>query len=621
MTLRSRSPETRLPPALARLALLGALIACGAPALAATGDGSLTDSNLTFAGRWDKSSGTTFKSYWGGSYVGARFTGTTVKAKFASPAIFKVIIDGKLSMYWQASGTVDLTPTPLPNGTHSLQILAWYDQHELPFQGLVLDDGATTVPDSRPLIEFIGDSITAGLLTTEGPSSDYAWQTAERLGAHHTQIAYPGITLVDGYHRNSTNGPGMESNYFKLKSQPYCSDEACADNPQWDFTDYTAKAVVINLGTNDAGMSNGPSSEKFQSRYTAFLKNVRAKYVNADILVLRPFNGSFWAEAQAAVAARVAAGDAKVHTIDSTGWLNQDTDFKDGLHPNDAGHMKVTEKLVPILLPYMGVSTVNDDQFTYDSTGSWGSGTQDGAYQGDLRWSNAPGAWYQVSFTGTQVRLFGPRDPRHGIAAISIDGGAEVNVDTYADVRADNVLLWNSPVLASGSHTLKVRVTGKNNAASTNSYIVADRVDVVNGGANKLANAGFESGASYWSTWASGGTPSYVQSGYAYSGAAHLTNWSSSPYWVATYQTPTGLANGLYTVSAWVRGSGGQQLYVKNFGSSAQKFAVVPATGNYVQMVIGNVNVTNGQAEIGFWSNDTTGGAWLHVDDVTFTKQ
>jgi len=622
MTLRARSSATRLSSPFSTLALCGVLVACGAPALAATGHGDLTDSNITYAGRWDKSGGTTYNSNWIGAYVGARFTGTTVKVKFASPTVFKAIIDGTMTQYWMRSGTVDLTPTALPNGTHSLQIVAYFPKQELPFQGLVLDNGATTVPDSRPLVEFIGDSITAGLSTTDGPISDYAWQTAERLGVQHTQIAVSGVTLVDGYHHPDNTFPGMESGYFKLKSVDYCTDTKCADIPQWDFTNYTAKAVVINIGTNDAGLSTGaPPAALYQSTYTTFLQNIRAKYANADIFVMRPFTSAFWTEVQAAVAARVSAGDAKVHLIDTEGWLTAGKpDFNDAVHPSDSGHMKVASHLVPILLPYMGVTTVNDAKFTYDAAGSWGSGTQAGAYQNDLRWSNVPNAYYQVSFTGTQVRLFGPRADLHGIAAVSIDGGPETLVDTYAAVRADNVLLWNSPVLAAGSHTLKVRVTGTNNPKSSNSYIVADRVDVVNGGPNLLANAGFESGVNNWHAWASAGSPSYVESSGAHSGAAHLTNWSATPYWVTTYQTPTGLTNGLYTVSAWVRGSGGQQLYVKNFGAG-QKSADVPATGIYTQIVIGNVNVTNNQAEIGFWSNDTSGNAWLQVDDVTFYKQ
>ena len=81
---------------------------------------------------------------------------------------------------------------------------------------------------------------------------------------------------------------------------------------------------------------------------------------------------------------------------------------------------------------------------------------------------------------------------------------------SLSSVRSDY-----SPVLPSGSHTLKVRVTGTNNAASSNSYIVADRVDVVDGGSNKLANAGFESGLTSWQKWASAASTSYTESGNA----------------------------------------------------------------------------------------------------------
>ena len=110
MKLRARSRASRHLPRFSTIAILGAaLVACGAPALAATGRGDLTDSNITYAGRWDKSAGTTYTSHWGGAYVGVKFTGTTVKAKFATPTIFKVIIDGTLCTSWLAGTTVDLT--------------------------------------------------------------------------------------------------------------------------------------------------------------------------------------------------------------------------------------------------------------------------------------------------------------------------------------------------------------------------------------------------------------------------------------------------------------------------------------------------------------------------------
>ena len=401
-----------------RLALLGIAFSCGAPVLAGTGNGDLTDTNINYVGRWDKTSSATYRSYWNGSYLSTKFTGTTVKVNLAEKTVFMAIVDGVPTTYWDAVGTINLTPTPLANGTHTLKIVAKYEKIELPFQGLVLDAGASTVrPDTLPLVEFVGDSITSGVTTTDAAVSDYAWLTGERMAADHTQISYPGITLSDGYHYSDNTFPGMESLYFKLWQANRCPDVACTGNPAWNFANYTARLVVVNLGSNDS--FNSVPSATFQSRYTGFLQNIRAKYPNADIFALRTFGGFYQTETQAAVTARVNAGDAKVHYIDTTGWLDSSsgsTDFTDGLHPSDTGHVKVSNRLLPILLPYLGRVTRNDASFSYDNAANWPGGSQTGAYQNDNHWSGLTNAYYQVPFNGTQVKLYGGQAPAHGSA-------------------------------------------------------------------------------------------------------------------------------------------------------------------------------------------------------------
>jgi lysophospholipase L1-like esterase len=623
-----------------RTALWGLLFSCGASAWAATGDGGLADPNITYVGRWDKSSSTQYTSHWDGAYLSTKFTGRSVSVKLASKMSFKAIIDGTISSYddwaqnFTTNGTVNLTPTALANdGPHTLQIVANYDTLKVPFQGLVLAAGATTLPiEPRPLIEFIGDSITAGQGSSQWAITDYAWLTAERLGAHHTQIAWAGITLVDGYHYDHL-WPGMESMYFRAWAVNDCYNVECTPvpdhptpNPAWDFTQYSPKIIVINLGTNDGNLK--VPSDTFQSKYTAFLQNVRAQHRDAEIFVMRTFNKFMVPETQNAVAARIAAGDTHLHYVDTDGWLIPYTwtpplspDFADGFHPNDTGYQKVSERLASVLQPYLSTSvSVNDPQFRYDSAASWPYGSQSGAYQGDNHWSNATNASYEVPFSGTQVKLYGGRAPQHGIAAVSVDGGAETNVDTYSATRADGVLLWSSPALAAGTHTLKVRVTGMKNVSATGAYVTADRVDIVNGGLNLLKNPGFESGLTGWGTWPVSAPQAYTDVWGPHAGARDLVHWSNSPYQVATYQTLTGLANGLYTARAWMKGSGGQQLYVKNFGSS-QMVASLPASDGYSQLVIPNINVTNGYAEVGLWTDDGTGGKWMLADDVSFYKQ
>ncbi|MDR7295759.1 lysophospholipase L1-like esterase [Pelomonas aquatica] len=589
--------------------------------MAGTGNGDLTDTNINYVGRWDKGNSATYRSYWNGSYLSTKFTGTTVKVKLAEKTVFMAIIDGVPTTHWDRIGTVDLTPTPLANGTHTLKIISKYEKTELPFQGLVLDAGASTVrPDPLPVVEFIGDSITSGVTTTDVAVSDYAWLTGERMGADHTQISYPGITLSDGYHYSDNTFPGMESLYFKLWQANRCPDVACTGNPAWNFANYAVKLVVVNLGTNDA--FNSVPSATFQSRYTTFLQNIRAKFPNADIFALRTFGGYYQTETQAVVNARISAGDAKVHYVDTTGWLDSSTgstDFTDGVHPGDAGHVKVSNRLLPILLPYLGNVTRNDTQFSYDTTANWPSGGQNGAYLNDNHWSSVPNAYYQVPFTGTQVKLYGGQAPAHGIAAVSIDGGAETLVDAYSATRKDDVLLWSSPVLSAGSHTLKVRTTGAKNASATGTYVVGDRVDVIDGGVNLLSNAGFEGGLSGWSTWSQGGTVSSATT-QPNSGSSHLVHNGTGAYQAYTAQTLTGLPNGSYTVKAWVRGTAGHQLYVKGFGGSQVSVTSV-ASNVYTQLTISNINVSNGSAEIGFWTSVGSGTGWLHVDDMTFYKQ
>lgn len=602
-------------------ALWGVLGCWAAPALA--GEVPVTDPNIRFVGRWDKSDSTQYTSYFPGAYLTTKFTGSTVKIKLGPNANkLRYTIDGVPGTYqsWFAQ-TADLTPTPLSAGTHTLQVAVEWENSELQVQGLVLDANASTQPpDARPLIEFIGDSITTGYSSNVTALTSYAWRAAEQLGAEHTQIAYPSITLVQGYHYSYNHLPGMETLYTKLQAGSHCLTFECTNVPAWNFANYTPKMVVINLGTNDNNV--GTPKDTFQDTYNKLLASLRARFPDAEIFAMVPFGQYYANETVAAVNARLAAGDARVHYILTAGWL-ANSDFADGVHPTDLGHAKAAQQLASQLQPYMtAVTSANDTQFSFDSAANWPYGWQAGAFQSDNHWSNVPGASYQVPFSGTQVKLFGGRAPQHGIAAVSIDGGAETYVDSYAATRADGALLWTSPLLQAGTHTLKVRVAGMKNASASNTYITADRVDIVEGGLNLVKNPGFENQLSSWSVSPAGASQVNVQSWRAHSGTSHVVHWSATPYQVTSYQNLTGLSNGLYTARAWVRASGGQEFYVKDFGGSRKSVTVPAATQDaYREVVIRDISVTNGSAQIGISTNDARGGAWLDADDVAFYKQ
>jgi Calx-beta domain-containing protein/carbohydrate binding protein with CBM4/9 domain len=141
-----------------------------------------------------------------------------------------------------------------------------------------------------------------------------------------------------------------------------------------------------------------------------------------------------------------------------------------------ADRVEVTNAQVP-------TATVNDhtvgtglNQFEF--VGNWTTNTNATAYQGDVTFSDRADDYYQVRFTGAQVNIYSERDLTMGIAAISVDGGAETLVDGYATTHAGNVLVYSSPQLTPGQHIVRVRVTGTKNAGASWTWHVADRVEV-----------------------------------------------------------------------------------------------------------------------------------------------
>ncbi len=87
-------------------------------------------------------------------------------------------------------------------------------------------------------------------------------------------------------------------------------------------------------------------------------------------------------------------------------------------------------------------------------------------------------------------------------------------------------------------------------------------------------------------------------------------------------QTITGLDDGLYTMSARMRSSGGQNSCVmeaKDYGGSMRQTAC-PVTTAWTQVTIGNIQVSNGKATIGFYVSNSSSSQWADVDQVEFYR-
>ncbi|GAB3853960.1 RICIN domain-containing protein [Dactylosporangium cerinum] len=127
-------------------------------------------------------------------------------------------------------------------------------------------------------------------------------------------------------------------------------------------------------------------------------------------------------------------------------------------------------------------STVDDadPRIVYGGTWSRASG-ESGPYAGTNTYSDVAGGTATLSFTGTGVALRAVTDASHGIVAVSVDGGAETLVDEYSATRQGDVTVWTSPRLASGTHTVRVRVTGNQRPGASHNWATVDRFEISTG--------------------------------------------------------------------------------------------------------------------------------------------
>lgn len=125
--------------------------------------------------------------------------------------------------------------------------------------------------------------------------------------------------------------------------------------------------------------------------------------------------------------------------------------------------------------------TVGTHRFAYSGS-SWTDcgGCNASAYQSSFKYAFITGDKVTFTFTGTQAKFYGFREQVGGIAAVSIDGQAAVDVNYYAATQSPQNV-FNTPVLAQGTHTVVFTVTGRR-AGGESPTINIDKAEVYVGG-------------------------------------------------------------------------------------------------------------------------------------------
>ena len=312
--------------------------------------------SIRLTGRWDVRDESEAVCTATGSYLEFCFEGKMAVAQFNT---LTNDVEQRLHLWIQVDGGV-MTEAPIDralrvicpeDGIHTVRIIykggqeataRWYAplRGKVSFMGIKCDKPVAIAPDTRRTIEFIGDSITEGVLIDNAPfyendllnrpyqddvCATYAWRTAEALDLRPIFMGYGAVGLTKS---GSGKVPPAALAY------PYNFDGS-------PITHTPSDVVLINHGANDRGR-NDPVL--YCEKYLELVRLIRAKNPDALIVALSAFCGAYHEELGAAIADYNRQNGCVVHYIDTFGWISPEP-----LHPTREGHTEVARRLIPIL--------------------------------------------------------------------------------------------------------------------------------------------------------------------------------------------------------------------------------------------------------------------------------
>lgn len=219
----------------------------------------------------------------------------------------------------------------------------WYYPLEgkISFLGYEAQENGCLPEDNRKTIEFVGDSITEGVLVEDNRDFDkndgmfnrpyqddstatYAYLTAQNLGLKSYHMGYGAVGATKG---------GCGSVPKASVAYPYCFDAHKVNYPSPDY-------ILINHGAND----RGATAEEYLKCYGELLDVIREINPSSKLISLSAFCGAFHKELGEFIEKYNKENGCDILFIDSSGWVPLEP-----LHPLRDGHKIIAEKLTEIL--------------------------------------------------------------------------------------------------------------------------------------------------------------------------------------------------------------------------------------------------------------------------------
>lgn len=319
-----------------------------------------THGSVRITGRWDRSSDEVVTTTNTGGTIEIAYYGELAVLHFdikdnkqTMPHIW-IQVDGGARIEASLEPFIRIQTQSMTTGEgilHNLKIIfksaveeqaRWYAPlvGKLSFKGIDVQKPGELNKDNRRIIEFVGDSITEGVLIDAGhnfydidqlnrPYEDdvcatYAWLTAEKLNL---------IPRIMGYGAVGATKSGQGSVPKAGEAYPFVYDQCALKETEPDF-------IVINHGANDMGST----AENYTCEYYELLRIIRKINPSSKIVCLSAFYGVYPRELGEVINKFNYEFKDSVEFIDTTGWIP-----KEPLHPMRDGHIIIAQKLSEIL--------------------------------------------------------------------------------------------------------------------------------------------------------------------------------------------------------------------------------------------------------------------------------
>ncbi len=193
-------------------------------------------------------------------------------------------------------------------------------------------------PEREHKIEYFGDSITCGA----GASREHlAEGNPLDTDAFRSYVGISARMLMADYHTLSISGCGMIQDCMGKPSGvvPPNFPYGCDGKP-WDFRQFMAEAVVINLGQND--FSAPVDTAKYEERYLSFIDEIREAYGNPYIFCcVGTMNDNYLPHVKNVVEAANKKGYDRVHLVDLGVIIPEVEGWGGMFHPGLQAHYRM----------------------------------------------------------------------------------------------------------------------------------------------------------------------------------------------------------------------------------------------------------------------------------------